>query len=75
MISGCAITKTEYIYVQPECIVPVQPALPTLPAIVIYESLGKESFLILQEREEKLVTWALDMETILTTICNNEHPQ
>lgn len=72
MISGCTTTpKTEYIYVEAECITPIQPSLPTLPAIDIYNSLGKEGFLILQERESRLVTWALDMQSILKVICKD----
>lgn len=73
MTSGCATTiKTEYIYVEPDCLVPVEPPLPTLPAINIYNGLGKEGFLVLQERESRLVTWALDMQSILKVVCKDE---
>lgn len=70
--NGCASTRTEYIHVQPDCVVPVEPALPTLPAIVIYNALGKEGYLILEQRDTALVTWALDMQSILKVVCKDE---
>lgn len=67
--SGCVSTRTEYVYIEPDCSVPVQPSLPRVSAAKMFDALGAEDYNNLVERESRLVTWALEMDAILRVVC------
>lgn len=68
VLTGCATTKTETIYVQPQCALP---PLPVLPVIDWAELQGTDSALDrLEEYEALLVDALLEHRAMLGAICN-----
>lgn len=70
LTASCATRPPEYIEVSPECTVPSQPEFPTvkrdelavLPASVYFR---------LEDRERKIVDWALEMRNMLRELCGS----
>ena len=69
-ISGCKSTP-QVVYLKPECSVPVRAELPTIDAGELWDVTGQELYDSLLQRERLIVDWAIEMQYMLTVICND----
>lgn len=72
--SGCA-TKTEYVYIKPECSVPPMVSeadLPNIDVDYVYDNLGTEVAEDLLKRERLIVDSLLEHRAILKEICDEK---
>lgn len=67
LLTSCTTTQTEI--VKPSCTVPPQPALPVIDAGDLWLLLGQERYDDLALREQRIVSWALEMQAMLGMIC------
>jgi hypothetical protein len=70
VISGCKSTP-QVVYLKPECSVPVRAELPTIDAGELWDATGQELYDSLLQRERLIVDWAVEMQYMLTVICND----
>lgn len=68
VIVGCSSTPTPPTVIH--CNVPQRPTLPEIDAGLLWDKVGAETYEKLQEREKKIVDWALQLEAITRGICN-----
>jgi hypothetical protein len=73
-VTGACGTKTEYVFVKPECSVPPMPAdLPEPDVDYIYDNLGNDVAEQLRKRERLIVDSLLEHRAILKEICNGQN--
>ena len=70
-LTGCASTEPQVVYLKPECSVPVRAELPTIDAGELWDLTGQELYDALLQRERLIVDWAIEMQYMLTVICND----
>jgi hypothetical protein len=68
-LTGCKSTP-QVVYLKPECSVPVRAELPTIDAGELWDLTGQELYDSLLQRERLIVDWAIEMQYMLTVICN-----
>jgi hypothetical protein len=84
LITGCANTTTEYVYIKPECTPAVLAPLPQINKKELWDSLGLPEqlanlspkqikahniYVDLNDREKLIVDWAIENEAIVKQIC------
>ncbi len=67
--AGC-VTGTEVVEIRPQCSVPPQPALPQIEGSAL-EDLDEDTYEALEDREKRLVDWALEMRATLAEVCED----
>lgn len=73
VLTGCA-TKTEYVYIQPECSVPpmvTDADLPDIDVAKVYNALGTKTAEKLLKRERLIVDCLLEHRAILEEVCGD----
>lgn len=70
LTASCASRPPEYVEIQPECEVPPQPALPAIEGDEL-ASLPDDVYWRLEDRERKIVDWALEMRGMLRELCSS----
>lgn len=65
---GCSSTPQPPAVIH--CNVPQRPSLPQVDAGALWDKVGAGTYDQLQEREKKIVDWALQLEAIARGVCN-----
>lgn len=73
-LSACVTTGPEYIEIRPECEAPPQPALPEIDGVELAE-LSDDVYWRLEDRERRIVDWAMEMQAIIETVCEQPGEQ
>lgn len=69
-IAGCATVKTVVDPVQ--CTTPSMPYLPTVESSRL-ALIDDATYWALMDREKRLADWAMEMESMLEVLCNQQH--
>lgn len=71
MIVGCSnVPSTAPTLVYAPCEVPERPVLPDIP-VERLDTLDDATYWELEERERRIVDWALEMEAVLEVVCQS----
>lgn len=68
LLASCANQPPQYIEVQPTCTAPPQPALPQIEGDEL-EALSDDVYWRLENRERRLVDWALELKAMVDELC------
>lgn len=72
ILGGCT-HRVEYIEIRPTCAAPPQPALPAVNGNEL-AGLPDDVYWRLEDRERRLVDWAVEMEAMLGELCTPVAP-
>ena len=67
--AGCSRVETRPVMIKPVCNKPQLQALPDIDAAELYHRVGDSMYYQLELRENRITTWALQLESIVDRVC------